>query len=69
MGVKEPEGLTLACKLPFHKMTSMTQAKCTFLTCTLYLYNKNLHNTDNNTGTQHKGHWNRKNYSTKYVRL
>lgn len=56
MGVKEPEGLTLACKLPFHKMTTMTQAKCTFLTCTLYLYNKNLHNTDNNTGTQHKGH-------------
>lgn len=45
MGVKEPEGLTLACKLPFHKMTTMTQAKCTFLTCTLYLYNKNLHNT------------------------
>lgn len=45
MEVKEPEGLTLICKLPFFKMITMNQAKCTFLTRTLYIYNKNLHNT------------------------
>lgn len=40
MEVKEPAGLTLTCK-----------QNALFLTRTLYIYNKNLHNTGNNTGT------------------
>ena len=48
MEVKEQEGLTLTCKLPFLKMITMNQAK---LTRTLYIYNKKLYNTGNNTGT------------------
>ena len=50
MEVKEQEGLTLTCKLPFLKMITMNQAKCTFFD-TYTVYFKNLHNTGNNTGT------------------